>query len=86
MLRPVREAAFRVWRQPVYSAWTANRGKLFLDNCQVVGLSKTYRANKLITDSGAGGTAIATGQKTNYHSVGHVPLVLPIMEESLQSR
>mgnify|MGYP002239220272 CR=1 FL=1 len=21
----------------VYSAWTANRGKLFLDNCQVVG-------------------------------------------------
>ena len=54
----------------VYSAWTANRGKLFLDNCQVVGLSKTYCANKLITDSGAGGTAIATGQKTNYHSVG----------------
>ena len=44
--------------------------KLFLDNCQVVGLSKTYCANKLITDSGAGGTAIATGQKTNYHSVG----------------
>ena len=42
----------------------------FLDNCQAVGLSKTYCANKLITDSGAGGTAIATGQKTNYHSVG----------------
>ena len=35
-----------------------------------MGLSKTYCANKLITDSGAGGTAIATGQKTNYHSVG----------------
>ena len=35
----------------VYSAWTANRGKLFLDNCQAVGLSKTYCANKLITDS-----------------------------------
>lgn len=54
----------------VYSAWTANRGKLFLDNCQAVGLSKTYCADKLITDSGAGGTAMATGQKTNYHSVG----------------
>lgn len=39
----------------VYSAWTANRGKLFLDNCQAVGLSKTYCADKLITDSGAGG-------------------------------
>lgn len=37
----------------VYSAWTANRGKLFLDNCQTVGLSKTYCANKLVTDSGA---------------------------------
>lgn len=54
----------------VYSAWTANRGKLNLDNCQVVGLSKTYCSDKLITDSGAGGTALATGQKTNYHSVG----------------
>ena len=55
----------------VYSAWTANRGKLFLtDNCQTVGLSKTYCANRLITDSGAGGTAMAIGQKTNYHAVG----------------
>ena len=54
----------------VYSAWTANRGKLYLDNSQAVGLSKTYCANELITDSGAGGTAIATGQKTNYHYVG----------------
>ncbi|MDR2921456.1 MAG: alkaline phosphatase [Tannerella sp.] len=54
----------------MYSAWTANKGKLHLDNCQAVGLSKTYCADRLITDSGAGGTAIATGQKTNYHSVG----------------
>lgn len=54
----------------VYSAWTANRGKLYLDNCQAVGLSKTYCVDKLITDSGAGGTALATGHKTNYHAVG----------------
>ena len=54
----------------MYSAWTANRGKLFLDNSHAVGLSKTYCADRLITDSGAGGTAIATGQKTNYHTVG----------------
>lgn len=54
----------------MYSAWTANRGKLWLDNTQYTGLSKTYCANKLITDSGAGGTAMATGHKTNYHSVG----------------
>lgn len=54
----------------VYSAWTANRGKLYLENCEITGLSKTYCANKLVTDSGAGGTAMAIGQKTNYHSVG----------------
>ena len=62
----------------VYSAWTANRGHLYLDNCQVVGLSKTYCANKLVTDSGAGGTAIATGQKTNYHCVGVDPEGQPL--------
>jgi Alkaline phosphatase len=54
----------------MYSAWTVNKGKLNLDNAQAVGLSKTYCANKLITDSGAGGTAFATGKKTNYHMVG----------------
>ena len=54
----------------IYSAWTANRGKLWLENCPYTGLSKTYCANKLVTDSGAGGTAMAIGQKTNYHSVG----------------
>ena len=62
----------------VYSAWTANRGKLFLDNCQAVGLSKTYCADRLITDSGAGGTAMAVGQKTTYHSVGVDTLGRPV--------
>lgn len=57
----------------MYSAWTANRGKLWLDNAQATGLSKTYCTNKLITDSGAGGTALATGYKTNYHMVGVDP-------------
>ena len=62
----------------VYSAWTANRGKLNLDNCQATGLSKTYCANKLITDSGAGGTALATGKKTIYHAVGVDPQGKPL--------
>lgn len=62
----------------VYSAWTANRGKLNLDNCQAVGLSKTYCVDKLITDSGAGGTALATGQKTLYHAVGVDPQGRPL--------
>lgn len=62
----------------VYSAWTANRGKLWLDNCQAVGLSKTYCTDKLITDSGAGGTALASGHKTSYHSVGVDPQGQPL--------
>ena len=51
-------------------AWVANHGKLNLDNFKQTGLSRTYAANKLITDSGAAGTAMANGQKNNYHAVG----------------
>ena len=40
----------------VYTAWTANRGKLWLENATATGLSKTWAANKLVTDSGSGGT------------------------------
>lgn len=54
----------------VYSAWTANRGRLWLENAQYTGLSKTWCLDRLITDSGAGGTALATGHKVLYHSVG----------------
>lgn len=54
----------------VYTGWVANRGKLWLNNAQYIGLSATHCANRLITDSGAGGTALATGHKTLYHAVG----------------
>jgi alkaline phosphatase len=54
----------------MYTAWTANHGHLNIENCQYVGLSKTYSANRLLTDSAAGGTAFATGRKTNNRSVG----------------
>lgn len=54
----------------VSAAWIANQGKLNIDNFKHIGLMRTYAANKLITDSGAAGTAMATGKKTNYHSVG----------------
>jgi alkaline phosphatase len=54
----------------VSTAWVANHGSLNIDNFPVIGLKRTYAANKLITDSGAAGTALATGIKTNYHSVG----------------
>ena len=51
-------------------AWVLNHGKLNLDNFPYVGLSRTYCTNELITDSGAGGTALAVGQKTAYSHVG----------------
>ncbi len=53
----------------VSAACVANRGKLNLDNCTYTGFSRTWCANKLITDSGAAGTAMATGKKANYHSI-----------------
>ena len=57
----------------VYTAWSANRGKLWLENAQATGLSKTWAVNKLVTDSGSGGTSLATGVKTVYHAVGVDP-------------
>ncbi len=54
----------------MYTAWTANRGHLNIENCQYVGLAKTYSANRLLTDSAAAGTAFATGRKTNNGRVG----------------
>ena len=38
-----------------------------------VGLALTYSANKYITDSAAGGTALATGKKTNNGMIGMTP-------------
>jgi alkaline phosphatase len=51
------------------SAWIANRGRMNMDNCMHTGLVRTYAANELITDSGAAGSAMATGKKGNYHSI-----------------
>ncbi len=54
----------------VYAGLTANNGKLFLERSQSVGFSKTYSASSYITDSAAGGTAIACGTKTKNGSIG----------------
>lgn len=62
----------------VYTAWTANRGKLWLENAQATGLSKTWAVKKLVTDSGSGGTSLATGVKTVYHAVGVDPKGKPL--------
>ncbi len=59
--------------EQVSCAWVLNHGKLNLDNMPVVGLSRTYCTDKVITDSGAGGTALASGFKTAYDHVGVTP-------------
>ena len=51
-------------------AWVLNHGKLNLDNFPYVGLSRTWCTSNLITDSGAGGTALAAGVKTALDHVG----------------
>lgn len=56
--------------EQVSCAWVLNKGKLNLDNFTHVGLSRTWCTNALITDSGAGGTALAAGVKTAYSHVG----------------
>ena len=55
------------------SAWIANKGSMFMDNVMHTGLVRTYAYNKLITDSGAAATAMATGNKANYHAIAVNP-------------
>ena len=62
----------------VYSAMTANGGHLFLENFKNIGFSKTYSSNDYITDSGAGGTALAAGVKTYNGAIGVDPDKKPI--------
>ena len=50
--------------------WVANGGALNVDQMPVSGYSRTYCLDKLVTDSCAGGTALAIGQKTKYGYIG----------------
>lgn len=54
----------------VFAGLTANKGSLFLENCRYIGFSKTSAANRYVTDSAAGGTAISTGKKTYNGAIG----------------
>ncbi len=54
----------------VFAGLTANKGRLFLENCKHIGFSKTYSGDNYITDSGAGGTPLSTGVKTYNGAIG----------------
>jgi alkaline phosphatase len=51
--------------EQISAGWVCNGGKLNIDNFSKIGIQRTYSANKLVTDSAAAGTALATGHKTN---------------------
>lgn len=54
----------------LYAAMSVSEEPLAIEQFKVTGLQKTYSANDYITDSGAAGTALATGTKTNNQSIG----------------
>lgn len=56
--------------EQVACGWVLNGGHLNMDNCIYTGVSRTHAANRLITDSCAGGAALAISEKTNYGYIG----------------
>lgn len=62
----------------VYAAKLASQSNLNIERCTNTAIVKTNSANNDITDSGAGGTAIATGVKTNNNSIGVDPANKPL--------
>lgn len=54
----------------VYAGMTANQGKLYMSTMKNIGFQTTYSGDNFITDSGAAGTALATGVKTYNGAIG----------------
>lgn len=62
----------------VYTSIVAQKGSSNFLRFPFSGFSRTYSHNKYTTDSGAGGTAIVTGHKTNNSHIGVLPDTTPI--------
>ncbi len=63
----------------LYAGMTVSHNVFSLEEFPYSGLCKTYSADNYITDSAAGGTAIACGTKTNNGMIGVNPDSLPVM-------
>ena len=73
--------------EQISAAWVCNGGSLNLDNFSKIGIQRTYSANKLVTDSAAAGTALATGHKTNNGMISMTPdsvAVKSLAEEAME--
>ncbi len=57
----------------VFAALTANNGNLYLNQFTNIGFSRTNSADNYVTDSAAGGTALACGKKTRNGMIGMSP-------------
>ncbi|MFC2136647.1 alkaline phosphatase [Bacteroidota bacterium] len=72
----------------LYAAYTVNKGNLNITKFPVIGIQNTFSIDNYITDSGASGTAIATGKKTRNGMIGMGPdstklkSILEIAEEN----
>jgi alkaline phosphatase len=72
----------------VYAAMTVSDKPLNIERCKITGLQKTFSSDNYITDSGAAGTALATGTKTKNGAIGvdsqgnHVRSILEMAEEN----
>lgn len=66
----------------------ANNNKLYLEQFQQIGLHKSYASDNLITDSAAGATAFACGQKTYNGAIAVDPDTnrLPTVLEEAEAR
>ncbi len=62
----------------VYAAMTVSDKPLNIERCNIIGLQQTFSSNSYITDSGAAGTALATGNKTKNGSIGVDSLGNPV--------
>lgn len=62
----------------VTAGMLANNNYLHLERCQTVGLAKTSSSDKLITDSAAGATALASGIKSYNGAIGVDPEKNPV--------
>ena len=61
----------------MYATYTYKGGQLNMLRCEQIALVTTFSANDYITDSGAAGTALACGVKTNNGMIGMTPDSLP---------
>lgn len=72
----------------IYAGLTANKGHLNLARAHAIGFHKSYSSDRYVTDSAAGATAFACGQKTYNGAIGvdasgmPIPTILELAEQN----